>query len=386
MSEAKDAGMGDSMPVPDHDGRRAHTASQLRMQARSCGQMGSPLYAHLLDRAADDCAAGGPTWDVLAAHAAPGRGDALALRFMAAVHRLVLQRRAPALALHYPSVGGTASIRTVWDAFRPAVAANVRQLASDLRRPCQTNEVGRSAGLMVGFLEVVARTGLPVRLLEVGASAGLNLRCDHFRIGGDGAAVGDPSSPVDLSSHWAVAPPATGRGLVVVERRGCDVHPVDPATVDGRLALTASVWADQRARLERLRGAIELAARLPAVVDEASLDAWTEQHVRTLPLGAATVVFHSVVQEYVPDDVRERFVAALHAAGERATADRPLAWVRLEPISVVRHHGVHVTLWPGGGTETVARCRAHGTDVEWLGACRRWPPRRRAGDSGSAAR
>ena len=393
MDDANNGGMGDSMPswrvvgaraddaadgtpgAPPDPGPepplqrpREHTAWQLRVQARACAVMGSPLYGMLLGRAADDCAAGGVTWEILAPHAAPGRGDALGLRFMAAVHRLVLEGGAPDLEPHYASAGGTAPVDGAWDAFASTLSANVARLARDVERPCQTNEVGRSAALMVGFLEVAARTGLPLRLLEVGASAGLNLRCDHFRIGGDGVTVGDPASPVDLSTHWKVPPPRVGTGITVVARRGCDRAPVDATTPQGRLALTASVWADQRERLDRLRGALELARRHPAPVDAASLDAWTARQLAQRPSEpAATVLYHSVVIEYVADEVRRRFVDALHEAGQRASTDRPLAWVRLEPISALRHHGIALTLWPGGTTETLARCGAHGADVEWLG-------------------
>jgi hypothetical protein len=201
----------------------------------------------------------------------------------------------------------------------------------------------------------------------VGASAGLNLRCDHFRIGGGAVAIGDPESPVDLSRYWRIPLPVDpGNVLRVTERRGCDRDPVDPTTAAGRLALTASVWADQLDRLQRLDGAIALVRRYPATVDRASLDTWTEQRLRTLPAGCATVVFHSVVSEYLPARVRERFFAALRDAGARATAERPLAWVRLEPISSLRHHGLELTMWPGGETRVLARCGAHGTNVEWL--------------------
>jgi len=62
----------------------------LDAQAAACAHLGSPLYAELLRRAADDVRADGPTWDVLAAHASRDPGDAMGLRLMAAVHRLVL--------------------------------------------------------------------------------------------------------------------------------------------------------------------------------------------------------------------------------------------------------------------------------------------------------
>jgi hypothetical protein len=368
MADSMPGDDGAAAPDPDHvDDVRAATAGQLRAQARSCAEMGSLLYGHLLERAAVDCATEGPVWRVLRDHAAPGRGDALALRFMAAVHRLVLQRRAPRLATFYPSVGGSAGPDGVWEAFREVLVQHDRQIAADVARPCQTNEVGRAAALAVGLVTVMHATGLPLRLREVGASAGLNLRCDRFLIGGAGRAMGDPASPVDLSGHWLRPPPWVPDGLAVVDRRGCDRDPVDPLSDEGRLALTASVWADQRDRHERLRGALALARDLPVVVDRATLDVWTREQVAELPSGAATVLFHSVVLEYVPAHVRAAFVATIAEAGERATADRPLAWLRVEPVSRLRHHGIELTVWPGGTTVRLGRCGAHGSDVEWVG-------------------
>jgi len=47
----------------------------------------------------------------------------------------------------------------------------------------QTNEVGRSAMLLPGFLTLARETRLPVEIAEIGASAGLNLYFDrcHYR-------------------------------------------------------------------------------------------------------------------------------------------------------------------------------------------------------------
>jgi hypothetical protein len=146
----------------------------------------------------------------------------------------------------------------------------VAPLSASAARPTR----GRAAALVFGFLEVAASTGLPMRLLEVGASAGLNLRFDRFRYGGGGASWCDATSPVDLTGLWADAPGQVDTSVEVVERRGCDLRPVDPTSEEGRLALRASVWADQHQRLARLRGALELAARVPAVVDAASLERW----------------------------------------------------------------------------------------------------------------
>jgi len=68
--------------------------------------MGSPFYVSLLESAASDLEAGGPVWDVLDGYEIENESAALALRLMAAVHRLVLDETLPELAPHYPSVGG----------------------------------------------------------------------------------------------------------------------------------------------------------------------------------------------------------------------------------------------------------------------------------------
>jgi hypothetical protein len=282
---------------------RAHVAGQLREQARSCAEMGSPLYAELLDRAAEDIETSGPCWDVLSHHVAPGRGDAVALRFMAAVHRLVLTGRAPRLAAQYPSTGGSPEA-AAWPAFRDTVRENVNGLMTLTALPCQTNEVGRAAPLMFGFLAVAAECGLPLRVLEVGASAGLNLRFDRFRYGSRTVAWGDPASPVDLTGLWLESPRDLGAPLAVAERGGCDRNPLDPAEPETRLALRASVWADQTARLTRLDGALALAARVPARVDRASLEHWLVGQLARPRPGLATVVCHAVVIEYLPTDVK----------------------------------------------------------------------------------
>ncbi|HET7294514.1 MAG TPA: DUF2332 domain-containing protein [Vicinamibacteria bacterium] len=341
---------------------RSHVARQLRDQARSCAEMGSPLYAHLLVKAATDVEASGPCWEVLSRHVAPGRGDAVALRFLAAVHRLVLSGRAPGLARRYPSAGGRPDER-VWQEFRGLVEAEPDALRALTARPCQTNEVGRAAPLMFGFLAVAAEWGLPLRVLELGASAGLNLRFDHFRYGLDTVNWGDPKSPVDLTGLWREAPPDLAASLVVAARRGCDRNALDPSDHESRLTLRSSVWADQTERLARLEGALELAARIPAVVDAVAISDWLPEQLASTHRGLATVVYHSVVVEYLPEEAQRDLAATLAAAGSRATPEAPLGWLRLEPISGERHHGVTLTTWPGGRERLLAFSGAHGADV-----------------------
>ena len=343
-------------------------ALRFAAQAEQCAVNGSPLTAALLTGAAEDLATGGAVAELLAPHATDPAGSVVSLRFAGSLHRLVLERRAPALALHYPSVGGTAPVEDVWPAARAAVERELAALGPLLRRPVQTNEVGRGAALYGGLLLMAAATGLPVRLLEVGASAGLNLRVDRFAYRVGDRVLGEPGSPVQLEQPWTGAHPV---GAVrVVERRGCDPAPVDPLSAEGRLTLTSYVWADQVPRLERLRGALALAAQVPAQVERAPAGEFLVRELVDPRPGMVTVVWHSVVRQYMAPAERDTVDAVLAAAGARATREAPLVRLSMEPeLAVGDGFGFPVVaqVWPSGEQVHVADALGHGPPVRWTG-------------------
>jgi hypothetical protein len=275
----------------------------------------------------------------------------------------VLERRAPGLAVHYPSVGGTPG--DVWPAARVVVEEQLEPLRALVRRPVQTNEVGRSSALLGGLLHVAA-LGLPVRLLEVGASGGLNLHVDRYRHEvADGVVLGDPRSPVVLATPWRGTLPDVRAPLRLVERQGCDPGPLDPASAEDRLTLTSYVWPDQLDRFERLRGALQVAAAAPERFERLGGAAFLERELHPRD-GAATVVWHSVVWQYVPPDERDRITAAIEDAGRRATPAAPVAHLWLEPEHV-DHGGFVLRLrsWPGGELRLLADAQGHGPPVVW---------------------
>jgi hypothetical protein len=342
---------------------------RFRAQADQCAKHGSPLTAALLQGAADDVEAGGPTAAVLASVADEPSGSVVSLRFAGAMHRLVLERRAPELALHYPSVGGTAPAEGVWPVARRAVEQHQDALIDGVRRPVQTNEVGRAAALYGGLLHVAAQTGLPIRLLEVGASAGLNLQVDRFAHDiAEGVVLGDPGSPVRLSRPWQGAFPSYDVPLTIASRAGCDPSPLDPRREDDRLTLTSYVWADQVERFERLRGALEVAQRHPLAVEALSAGAFLSRELATPMPGVATVVWHSIVRQYLGDEERAAVDRVLDDAGRRATPDAPLLRLSLEPEKLAHstfRFLVELTGWPGGETRVLAECLGHGPPVVW---------------------
>src|SRR5919108_2478664 len=253
-------------------------AGRLRWQADWCRRLGSPLYAELLEAAARDVELAGPTWGLLGGRESEPAQSFLALRLLGAVHRLVLSGRLPELAPFYPSVGGRVDLARASTGFLEVVAAHGDAIREHLDRPVQTNEVGRCAGLVGGFLQVAYETGLPLVVLEVGASAGLNLRFDHYRYSSGDATWGDPDSPVRFDDVFESGMPPTDAKLEVVGRRGCDRSPLDPRSEEDRLTLMSYVWPDQGDRFERLRSALDIAGQDSVAVEQGSAAEWT-RHV-----------------------------------------------------------------------------------------------------------
>jgi hypothetical protein len=336
----------------------------LREQAAWTARLGSPLYTTLLGHAAADVEAGGPAWTVLAGRETDARDSALALRFMGAVHRIVLEGGAPALARHYPTTGGEPGVDGAWPAFRATLDEHRERLRALMLAPVQTNEVGRSTALLGGFLLVARETGLPLRLLELGASAGLNLRWDHYRYEAGDRAWGDANSPVRLAGAFAKHVPPLDVRCQVATRAACDLYPLDPGSEADRLTLLSYVWPDQAERVALLRGALEVARRVPVLVEAADAAGWLAAQLATPARRVATVVFHSIVMQYLEPATRRRVRAVLEEAGARATADAPLAWLRMEPGA--DQADVQLTLWPGGTKRLIAAAGFHGRPVKWL--------------------
>lgn len=336
----------------------------LRLQGVYCGRLGSPFYETLLSHAGDDAAAGGPIAAVFDGYPHQPIASAMALRLMGNVHRLVLEGQVPALAAHYPSVGGDGDAERAWPLFRAFVAGDVPRMRRLLERGVQTNEVGRAAALVCGFLAVAQVTGLGLRCLEIGASAGLNLRWDHFRYEAGDATWGDPASPVVLRGCYRGGTPPFDVTARVVERAGCDPHPLDPTTDDGRLTLMSYVWPDQAERLGLLHAACDVARRVPGVVDRASAPDWLGSKLAAPVTGTATVVYQSIMLQYLDQATRDRLRAVVDDAGARATAAAPFAWLRMEPGG--EQAEVRLTCWPGGTERLVATTGFHGRDVRSL--------------------
>ncbi|HEU4567503.1 MAG TPA: DUF2332 domain-containing protein [Marmoricola sp.] len=349
-----------------------------RTQADACASLGSPMYAELLGRLADDIGSGGAAAEVLRGHEDDPGPSGLALRLAGSLHRLVLAGAEPDLERFYPTRGGTWDLEAAWPVVEGVLRRRREVLRQLLDQPPQTNEVGRAAALLGGLLLLGERFGLPVRLFEIGGSGGLNLHADAFRYTDDrGRGWGPDDSPVQLDGAWSGEVPDLGAPVEVVERHGCDVAPVDVATEDGRLTLASYVWPDMADRHRRLRGALEVARRAPVPVRRQEAASFVEEI--GLVEGRLTVLWHSVMWQYVPRDQQRRVRRHLDALGADAGPGRPLAHLYAEPVRPTPEadHQFWVCLeqWPDGGErELLGRVAPHGLPVRWEPRVSSGPP------------
>lgn len=334
-------------------------------QAEYCRRLGSPFTACVCETLAA----------VLELSTAPGRAilgwtgdpsplaDNVPLRAVGALNALVRSRAAPYLAALYPPypMPDTAELAR---ALLRALHEHPERVVEFLSSPPQTNEVGRSAVLIGGFLSVSHRTTLPLHLYEIGSSAGLNLRADRYRYDLGEGAWGAPDAPLHLVPDWKGPPPPLDAVLTVLSRRGCDANPIDLQDAGARERLIAYVWADQTDRIARIEAAIAGALSVPATVDRAEAADWVEKMIDVVPVtGSTRVLFHSIVWSYLSEDSKARIRSHLSRVGAAARTDAPLAWLRFE---IADPPELRLTLWPSGEETVLAHAHPHGARVHWL--------------------
>jgi len=322
----------------------------LEWQSAHCRDVGSLLAAGILTAVANEVASGGDLAGMLPRGAR--FGDLYGLRVMSVVHQLAIERVAPLVALHLPTLGGTPPVgeaaMLAWQtAVVEALVAHPDAVAEGLTRAPQTNETGRAALLRAALSSL--GDARPVRLMEIGASAGLNLRADHL--------PGDPSLEVGPLPR-------------VVERVGCDLAPIDVTTQEGRTRLSSYVWVDDVERFARLGAALEVAARVPATVVRQEAADFTEG--LTLVDGTTTVLWHSTMWPYLAPGTRRRILAQSARLGAEATESARFAHVSWEwPGAGADDAGTHelvVREWGGGADGRPSRLTAapHITNADGL--------------------
>ena len=342
-------------------------------QAEWCKKLDASFTADLVETLADQLRGDGPFTELLPDWPGDPSADALPLRLCGALHALALDSDSPFAALYPPRATKLDRDGLVRE-LNAALRTNRPYFERMLQQPPQTNEIGRSAVFLGGFAEIARNTQRPLALLEIGASAGLNLRWDRYRFELGPASWGDPASSVRIVSQWRGSPPALRTAIEVAARAGCDAAPLDPRLEADRRSLLAYVWPEQLERVARLRAALKLARADGLAVDRADAAEWLERQLAHRRPGVATVVYHSIVWQYLAEATKEEVHAAIESAGRQATARAPLAWLAFEFEVDGQRPELTLTQWPGGVRRRLATAHPHGAFVDWFAASDEQPP------------
>jgi hypothetical protein len=332
-------------------------------QARACEGLGSPFMGQLLRVLTENWHDRLP----LAARFAAWNGDigpsgaSLPLRLAGGLHALVLQQHDAGLAAVYPP--NKVSDAALWAAVQQALLAHVAFLDQWCDSPPQTNELRRSIALIAAGHALADRYGAPLVLSELGASGGLNLIWDRYTLEIKGENWGPDQPVLRLEPDWdgPLPPHASPR---IIERRGVDLNPLDPADPDDALRLVAYLWADQPDRITRTRAAI---AVQDSKVDKGDAIDWLADRLATPRHGALHLIYHTVAWQYFPPQAQARGQALIEAAGARTTPDSPLAWLAMENDGDDLGAALTLRLWPGNTAHTLARVDFHGRWMRWIG-------------------
>ncbi|WP_220096490.1 DUF2332 domain-containing protein [Streptomyces cyaneus] len=298
---------------------------------------------------------------------------------LAALHDLALAGRAPELAAAYAAADGDAAADAAIDTLLRMTDSVV---AIAVRRRMRTNETGRCAVLYPAIAEAARRVGADaVGLIDVGCSAGLNLNVDRVGIKySNGQSLGDPSSPVQLSSSIVGDRPVPTRAMPeVVARIGVDLDPIDVTDADDARWLRACLWPDQPdqpERTARLEAEMALAATAPALLMQGDAVEVLPDAFARVPADALPVVTTTWALSDLPLESRLRFLHRL----DEAAAGRAVAWVSVEGVGVAPtiptlgdrrasgHSIIGLAVFDGPAlrAEAVGRCWSRGRLLAWL--------------------
>lgn len=328
----------------------------------------APLYSRLAAGVADHP-------DVLAILAAAPANHRLPVSLFDAVHYLLLADPADPLARWYPNL--TARPRT--DDPVPAFLAFCRDHRAavaglvESRLP-QTNEIGRSALLLVGLAAVAATAGR-LSHLDVGASAGLNLLLEHYGYDFSGHRLGPDRLVLGCEVSGDGGPLPAGIPAFACHL-GLDRDPVDLDDPAQARWLEACVWPDQTDRFQRLRTALDIAREQRVEVRRGDAVGDLAAALDSLDRSGHPVVTTSWVLNYLSDADRAAFQDAL----ARRARDGDLSWVfaespafagglpGAEDLPATDLTVLGVVEWRGGVRRIrhLATCHPHGYTLRWL--------------------
>ena len=280
--------------------------------------------------------------------------------WFAAVKRTVASFPGSKLAEHYRRAkAGDRPAPGLGRAFTEFALAHRDQVVQYLEtRMVQTNEVGRCAYLMPGFLAIAAENpGQPLALLDVGASAGLNLNWDRYRyryLSGDEFGPADSGVVIECDARQGL-PRLPTEFPRVNFRVGIDLAPVDLGDDEEYKWLQALVWPEHPGREALLTAARDVWLQSPPTVLRGDAVELLPGALKDIPVDSALCVFHCHTLNQFSAEARARFESILQTTSmERVVYHMPSEGERVSLRRMV--NGSATTL-------LTARRQAHG---KWI--------------------
>ncbi|MBJ7461813.1 MAG: DUF2332 domain-containing protein [Ilumatobacteraceae bacterium] len=332
-------------------------------QSGICAQLGSPLYEAIFRAMAVDLNNNGETARISEHLTIRPMRDAAPLRIAGVIHRLALTGKAPSVARHFPSTGGTPGPTLIAD-YLEALATFRNDIDEGLSRTVQTNEVGRTTMLVTGMSFFAREVGIPAtHLREVGSSCGLNLQVDEYFFEANGTSYGNGNALVRFEdSAWGTPRPDIAQCPALLSRAGCDIAPLDAHNINDQFTLLSFVWPDQFDRFARLRNAINNACASSTYVSPDQQDAaeWIHQQFENISFDEPVLIFHSIVWQYLSQETKKAFREAVNNHCTQRSA--PTGWLRMEPAGPVAD--LRIDIWHGTkkthGDQVIADSSFHG--------------------------
>lgn len=353
--------MGDSMTIREH----------FQFQAEACRRLGSPFTGKLCDLAAEHLSDDTRTGKRILSWGGDPSAEAVALRLAGALHALVLMNKDAGLASIYPPDGSVSSNGgDMWSIISAALYTHDEFICNWIDSPQQTNEVARAAMILPALTQLAEHYDLPLALFEIGASAGLTMQLIQFHYDYAGVRLGNAGSPVRLCPDVRTPPPETEKLPVVISRRGCDLNPLDPNSDGDAIRLRSYIWADQRARLDRMNGAMALYSASPPEIERSDAVAWIVRELDQRPRNAISVFYHTIFWQYLSQAAKYAIEQSLVTAGSMATPDNPLAFLGMEGYGNPDYARLDLTTWSGnaemdGQMIELAHVDYHGRWIDW---------------------
>jgi hypothetical protein len=339
------------MTAPDLERLRnnfAHFLTETREQA-------SPLYEEITRHILSDR-------EMLAIAAEVGRPPEPNLLF-AAVHFLLMGSPHEALAAYYGSLAKSPRAPTgAYPTFRDFVLSHRSDVVALLRtRITQTNEVRRSAYLMLAFTHIYESAGRkPLALIDIGCSAGLHLLWDRYRYDFDIDACGDADSPtrIDCALRGDKRPRIPDTMPPCAFRLGIDLNPIDLTDAVERRWLEAMLWPEHADRRRLTSAAISLALDDPPPMIRGDATKILREHLAAVPDDCTLVVYHCHALCQVQSHELDLFGRDLEELSHR----------REVYLLSAEGHTLRLQRIVNGETESslLARKDPHGRWVEWL--------------------